>query len=184
MTPKPLPSTEILRRLLRYNKRTGALTWRKRPPEAFANKRAAAVWNGRFAGTPALACKMTNGYLHGCVLGHYVLAHRAIWKLVTGEEPVEIDHDNGDRSDNRWKNLADGTRATNMRNRGLSRNNTSGVCGVVWKPATRRWEAFINDGKRLYLGCFTDKESAVAARVRAERRFGFHPAHGRRARHV
>lgn len=181
MAPKILPPAEVLRKLLRYDPETGLLTWLPRPVESFKSRRAFAIWERRFVGKLALNSLMANGYRHGAINYETFLAHRVIWKLVTGVEPEEIDHINGDRSDNRWLNIRNGSRNDNMRNRGISSNNTSGVMGVMWQPGFARWEAFIDaNGKRKYIGRYRHIEDAIAARLKAERALGYHPNHGRR----
>ena len=51
----------------------------------------------------------------------------------------------------------------------VRRNNTSGVPGVDWWTAKRRWRASICfQGRRRYLGSYARFEDAVKARKRAE----------------
>ena len=48
-------------------------------------------------------------------------------------------------------------------------NNTSGVEGVYWSSDTKRWKAnILLNGRRLHLGCFKEKEDAIATRKKAE----------------
>lgn len=55
--------------------------------------------------------------------------------------------------------------------RRLGPRNTSGVVGVHWEAARRRWYASISVGDRsIYLGRFETKEAAIAARLSAEGR--------------
>ena len=130
-------------------------------------------WNSRWAGKPAATCKK-DGY-------HYVhfnyrteLAHRLAYKIMTGQDPVEIDHIDGNRSNNKWSNLKNGTRTDNLRNLALKRANKSGYHGVAFSKRQQRWTAYIT------LGAFDSKEEAVAARKKAEAFLGFHPNHGGR----
>jgi HNH endonuclease len=91
----------------------------------------------------------------------------------------EIDHINGDRSDNRWENLRDATHAENHRNMRISKRNTSGRVGVSWGKAQQQWQAYISmDGKLLHLGFFGSWDDASSAREAAERHLGFHANHG------
>lgn len=54
-------------------------------------------------------------------------------------------------------------------NKGLSSNNTSGVTGVSFNKNDGKWVAYIyRDWKRYYLGSFSSKEEAVAARQQGE----------------
>ena len=109
-------------------------------------------------------------------------AHRLIWKYVHGEEPDYIDHINGDKHDNRIENLRNVDNAENLRNRAVSRNNNSGVMGVIWQKKIGRWVAYMHvKGKYKHIGCHTDFFEAVCARKSAERKHGFHINHGRAA---
>ncbi len=50
--------------------------------------------------------------------------------------------------------------------------NTSGLLGVVWDKAIAKWRPrFVDGGKTLYLGVYSDWFEAVAARKSAEARF-------------
>lgn len=179
-----LPPKEELDRLLRYEPTTGRLFWRKRAEDMFTDgghsaAHTCAKWNSRFAGKEALT-KVNLGYRCGRLNYRYVLAHRVIWKLMTGEEPVEVDHIDGDRANNRWKNLRHVTSAGNNRNAARRSDNTSGVVGVVWHKRRRKWMAGTSiGGKYQFLGLFNDFDEAVAARKAAERLSDFHPNHGR-----
>ncbi len=47
--------------------------------------------------------------------------------------------------------------------------NASGWVGVTWEPRQRKWCATLRvKGQLLHLGSFTDREAAIAARVRAQ----------------
>lgn len=187
MNKMPLPSQEVLRQLLEYDPETGALTWKERGPEWFAAgkhspKHRCKIWNTRYAGKPAITAQDGKGYLCGSILDRCVQAHRVIWKLVYGDEPDEIDHINGVRGENRIANLRAASRITNMRNKARSVTNTSGVTGVYWNRKACKWCAQIHSGGRaFFLGAFDDLNDAAAARKAGERKFDFHPNHGRAA---
>jgi hypothetical protein len=183
---KALPSQSVLHQLLRYERETGKLYWKERPVEWFtpsATRSAvhmAANWNAIYAGKSALDSPHSQGYLEGKLLGSRVLAHRVIFKMLHGTEPPEIDHDNGDKSDNRPLNLNGSAHATNMKNQKMRTDNTSGIVGVVWKKLENKWAASIGDGGRsIHLGVFSDFKDAVSARRAAEVARGYHPNHGR-----
>ena len=109
------------------------------------------------------------------------LAHRLVWLWHTAEWPAdEIDHINGDRLDNRIENLRVVTCQENHKNKKLPSTNTSGVMGVCFHKQAQKWEAYIKvDGKKKYLGLFTDWFEAVCARKSAENKYGYHENHGR-----
>lgn len=93
------------------------------------------------------------------------MAHRMVWLYMTGELPDrEIDHIDGDRSNNRWGNLRLATRKQNMENTGLFCTNTSGHRGVVWYRRNNKWGATVfHDGKRHFGGLFDSREQAATA---------------------
>lgn len=181
----PLPPREYLARRLSYDPATGVLLWRERPVSDFEGRkypaaRLAESWNGKNAGRPALNAPDGNGYLHGAIDGVKFKAARVIWKMMTGNDPDTIDHENGNRADNHWQNLKDGTSLDNQRNLKRAKNNKSGVTGVRQLP-NGRWKAEIQvGGMNCSLGVHATKEQAAAARHGAERFHHFKPGHGRR----
>lgn len=182
MADQMLPSQAVLNQFLRYEPDTGKLYWRERTDEMFTggDDRTHTVWNSRYAGKEAFITPNEKGYLYGSIHKQKMKAHRVIWKMVTGEEPDQIDHINGDTADNRWENLRDVEGWQNQRNMKRPKNNTSGQIGVSWDSARSLWAAEIwNRGKKHALGRFESFDDAVAARKAAQERFGFHPNHGR-----
>lgn len=172
--------------LLKYDSETGKLYWLERPVEMFADGGHLAQhncdkWNAKHCGKEAFYSRDGRGYLHGAIFGKIYSTHRVIWLFEKGEWPkLNIDHINGDKTDNRIENLRDVSTAENAKNTRRSSLNKSGVSGVSWYKASGMWRARIRDcGKEIHLGHFTDKESAVAARKKAEKDRGYHPNHGR-----
>lgn len=151
---KLLPSREELLRLFAYDPESGTLTWRANP---------------KFHGKPVGKCGTitARGYLHVGIRQNgkptYYLAHRLIWKMVTGDEPVfQIDHIDGDRLHNAWSNLRAATNGQNVWNSKLRRDNKTGFKGVHFKG--RKYRAAIKDGSRIrHLGCFDTAEEAALA---------------------
>jgi len=191
MATKPLPDQALLLKLLRYEPETGKLFWLPRPLEMFSDHGIGAElncrnWNRRYANREAFPCaspKGAKGYVQAQIFRGKYQAHRIIWKMVTGEEPDQIDHISGIRADNRFSNLRAVSCAENKRNLGIDKRNKSGCTGVLWHKAAGKWWASIQkDGQRHNLGLYENLENAVRARKAAERRLGFHPNHGRIAR--
>lgn len=181
MADKISPTPEQLRQLLRYEPESGKLYWRDRGQEWFADASRMKAWNTRCAGKEAFTSVHGEGYRCGRVLDKHKLAHRVVWAIQTGEWPAsDVDHIDGDRSNNAWANLRSVTRIENMRNAKRFKSNTSGHVGVWWSAATSMWIAEIKvGGEKLTIGSFDRIEDAAAARKTAEAQHGFHKNHGR-----
>ena len=108
-------------------------------------------------------------------------AHRLAFLYMTGSMPVEVDHINGVRDDNRWVNLRSTTRAENNRNKALYKNSASGICGVCWNKCAAKWHAHIKiDRKEHYLGYYDNIFDAACARMTAQNKLGlFSDRHGK-----
>jgi hypothetical protein len=176
---------EILRTLLYYDLTTGKLYWRYRTSDMCSNSgngaaANAARWNACFGGSEAFTGQNDKGYHTGSIYGKTYRASRVIWALFFGEWPDQVDHINGDKTDNRIINLRKVSHAMNQRNQGRYRNNTTGATGVLLRE--NRWLAQIKvSGKMKHLGSFDSFEQAATARKEAELQYGFHPNHGREA---
>lgn len=82
------------------------------------------------------------------------------------------DHINRDKTDNRKCNLRKATTAQNTKNASISKRNKSGVSGVRFNTRANKWVAYITcDYKRYNLGTFEDFDSAVRARLLAEKEY-------------
>ncbi len=102
--------------------------------------------------------------------GEYM--HRAILTPPTG---LFVDHLNGNGLDNRRVNLRLATTQENGRNRKRATNNRSGKTGVYFRANHNRWYADIKiGGKKIALGTFERLDDAVAARIEAEKQYGFY----------
>lgn len=103
-------------------------------------------------------------------------AHRLAWFYVHGQWPEhEVDHINGNKTDNRICNLREVTKKQNQENR-KNFNGKSGVRGVCWAESAGKWKAYIRHNKKLYnLGLFDSKEEAgAAAKAARDRLFTHH----------
>jgi len=119
----------------------------------------------------ALAGSLTNhGYFTIRIDGTAYQAHRLAWLYMTGEWPEhEIDHIDGNRLNNSWRNLRDVPRRINAQNmRSAKKTSKSGLLGVV--PYGGRWIARITaNRKEKHLGIFDTTEAAQAAYLSAKR---------------
>lgn len=175
-----IPTQARVRAYFNYDPKTGDLTHKERPRTEFGSA-ASYSTHLRRVGKTAGSINF-DGYRKICIDGSYHSAHRIIWLFVTGEWVVypdfEIDHRNGKRADNRWRNLRKATKSDNQKNGGQRVNNTSGVHGVNWKPRPHHksggWVARIWNGpKHVYLGFFDNLEHAAIARRAAEKALGY-----------
>jgi len=138
-------------------------------------------WNKRFSGARSSALNKQTGYEHVSIFGALYYAHRVSWAIYYGKWPKgHIDHEQGDRSDNRISKMRNVTQVENAQNMKRFCTNTSGVTGVTWDKAVDKWAAQIKvNYVTKNLGRFTNKSDAIAARKAAEVKYGFHPNHGR-----
>ena len=107
-------------------------------------------------------------------------AHRMAFLYMTGELPTEdVDHINGNGTDNKWNNLRAVSRSENGQNQRLQSRNKSGVTGVSYCNSRKRWLAGVHfNGNGIHLGRFKTIEEAIKAREDANFRLGFHVNHG------
>ena len=158
---------ERLKELFDYNPETGLLSNR-----ITRNSRAL---KGREAG-----CINERGYRQVWVDGTKYYEHRVIWCLVTGQRPVNIDHWNGIRSDNRWVNLREADRSQTCWN-AEGKGVLSAPRGVNRRGDRPKWRAQISArGRSYHLGDFdTIDEAQQAYRDAAKRLHGEFAFHNR-----
>lgn len=146
------PTASEVRNLFLYNEETGDLIWRRNKNRARAGQVA-----GYFD---------KKQYRDVMIDGRNYKAHRLIWVLKTGEwPPDQIDHKDGNPSNNRWDNLRLATNQQNHANRRRNKNNTTGYRHVVYRKDRPKspWHARITvNGRDLYCGSFVTPEEAAA----------------------
>ena len=94
--------------------------------------------------------------------------HRIAWFLYYKQDPgpLQIDHIDRDKKNNKISNLRLVTHQQNQFNVGTRSNSTSGVTGVCWHKGSRKWQAYGKlDKNKQYLGLFNSKDDAIAARA-------------------
>lgn len=156
-----------LKELLNYDENTGVFT------------RRISISNNSLAGD-VVGFDDGNGYIQIGVDGNQYRAHRLAWLYVKGEFTKKtIDHENHDRSDNKFNNLREASHSENCRNVSLSINNKSGFIGVTWDKERGKWYSSIRvNQKTKSLGRFVNLSDAVLVRIKAEEKYGFHLNHG------
>ncbi|MEC0237798.1 HNH endonuclease [Paenibacillus kribbensis] len=97
------------------------------------------------------------------------LLHRV---LTDAPDGLVVDHINHNTLDNRKSNLRVLTNAQNFQNmNGPYKNTKSGIRGVCWHKAARKWYASIKiNGKCKYLGVYDDIEEAEAVAKEARKK--------------
>ena len=150
---------ERLKELFHYDPETGVFTW-----IAPSTNR---IKPGRTAGAVT-----HQGYIEIQINGRKCGAHRLAWLYVNGKFPEhQIDHIDGNRTNNRINNLRDIPQEGNKQNRRfLSDRNTSGFLGVTFQKDIQKWVAGLSlNGKHTHLGVFKAPEEAHAAYLKAKR---------------
>lgn len=154
---------QSIREALDYDPITGRLTWRVN------------VGTRGFAGREAGHFDRHHGYMNVQVKGMGYRSHRVAWLLYYGNWPVgQIDHINGNKTDNRIVNLRDVTQSQNLFNKPSYSRATSPFKGVSYRKDNSKWRAVIQrDGKSLSVGHFLcEREAALAYNYAAEKLFG------------
>lgn len=159
-----ITTKQALSTWLQYDQETGIFT--------LAKVGTVRNWSRKKVGDAA-GCVEPRGYIVLRVQRRKYYAHRLAWLWCHGELPsdgADIDHINGDKSDNRICNLRLATRAQNNQNQ-KRRVCASGLKGAHMTKG--KWTSRITrpDGKQVYLGTFASKEDAHQAYVVAAEKF-------------
>lgn len=167
-------SIETLQTLLRLDPVSGRLYWRRRASELFSDnpgrggrEAAAARWNTAHEGKEATGVG-PKGYARVSIFARKYMAHRVVFAIMHGRWPTgEIDHIDGDRSNNRPTNLRE---ATSTQNAGNSRpqrriNRYSQYKGVTWAAHAKKWRAQAHGSGNscAHIGYFQSEEAAARA---------------------
>jgi hypothetical protein len=149
---------ELINMFLFYDKETGLFTWKRK-------------YNNRNVGDSA-GHTNKDGYIRISIFNGKYAAHRIAWVMEYNTYPKgQIDHINGNRSDNRIENLRDVSDRSNKFNRTVVLNRF-GVMGVHKPKKGNKYEARINlNGQQVTLGRFYTIEEAAACyeKAKAER---------------
>ena len=173
-THKKLPSLDLVRKIIKYDPNTGVLTWLHRDDDMFqkgkrTNNEIANVWNARNANKPA--GNFNGRYIIVRFYGIHYAAHRLAWLLYYEVDPeFQIDHIDGNKTNNKISNLREATKSENMMNRGAQKNSKSGIKGIMFEEKRGKWKAEITlNRKNYFLGRFYDLDEAIHARKEAEK---------------
>jgi hypothetical protein len=126
--------------LFNYDPDTGLLTWKVSRSNRIKIDQVAGSLQINHKGKP-----YENHYLHVNVGGRYHLVHRIVFEIMTGQvvpPDMQIDHKDGDGTNNRWKNLRFATRSQNMGNRNRNRSRKRDLPkGIDWHNRDRLFVA-------------------------------------------
>lgn len=123
MANKPLPPTEILRQLFRYDSKTGNLYWKDISIDFFKIMIESKIndkckkWNLKYANKEVCSKRKPEKVV--TIFGENYFYHRIVFAVVNGIDPKDymIDHVNGNNIDNRIENLEIVTPRQNQRRR-------------------------------------------------------------------
>ena len=129
-------TAERWRSMVDLDPETGIFTWKRRP----VTSKATTAWNNQWAGkrvrvsvyadpqTPGRKCKLIK------ITGRSYSVPRLVWLHVNGRWPIEeVDHKDGDWSNDSASNLRECTHSQNQMNKGPMRNNKLGIKGVGYR---------------------------------------------------
>ena len=155
----PLPAQELLTERYCYDASSGSLTWRIKSP------------NGRRRPGDPVGHFKSDGRLTVKISGTWYLGHRLIWRMVTGEDPgdLEIDHKDRNPRNNRFDNLRLATHNQNSFNR-ISRIRTEQLPRGVARSGNKFRARIVVDRSWIYLGLFDTAEAAHHAYLAAARK--------------
>lgn len=177
-----------IRAVIAYDPDAGVFTWKVTTGQKVAGRAVGWLDKKGYVNLTIYFPKRIESSVAGKNNKYGAKANRIAWLLAYGEAPqkdIDIDHINGNRSDNRISNLRAVSRAANLQNRHNKRNKdgyvaTSAMLGVsLVKKAeaagTRnRWRASITvNGKARNLGHYASEEAAYAVYLEAKRKL--HP---------
>ena len=151
-----------------FEYREGKLYWKSKPSKTCNIK------IGDEAGY-----KNAQDYMAVGLYGRKYKNHRIIFFMHHGYVPDEVDHIDGNTLNNKIENLRAANHAENMFNKKSYVNSTSGIKGVSWHKAAKKWYVQIRSNqKHLFQGLFNDLELAELVAIEARNKY-----HGKFARH-
>lgn len=141
---------EYLREYFHYNRGEGTISWKK--------TKSLKKIVGRAAGG-----KDANGYMRTQLNRKPLYMHHVVWCMENNEWPpstkYQIDHINGNRSDNRISNLRLVSQRDNLLNTFVHRGGR--LPGCSFNIGNKKWlSQILIKGKRVHIGYFkTEKEA-------------------------
>ena len=150
-----------LKQVLDYNPETGVFTWIKSTSNM--------VKVGRIAGSYTKGANR----IYIKVFGKRYMAHRLAWFYVHGAFPrMQIDHIDGNSSNNALSNLREATNSQNGQNKRKARKDCiSGLAGAHYNKRRNKYLARIKINKEvIYLGSYATMQEAHNVYITAKRK--------------
>jgi hypothetical protein len=172
---------EILKELIHYDPDTGIFTWKERGIKWFKRSSNCKWWNSRYSNKQAGHIHENSGmvYIVIRVLKTRYQGHQLAILYEKGDFVKEVDHIDGDGTNNKIKNLREVTHLENSKNQKLRKNNKTGFNGIDYR--NKKYKVRIGDNcERLWIGTYDTLEEAIEARKEAEIKYGYHENHGRK----
>jgi hypothetical protein len=150
--------------------------------ELFEYRDGTLIWKvtrnvGKIAGT----LDTSTGYWRINIDKKMYRLHRMIFLYHNGylTDGLQVDHIDMERTNNRIENLREVTNAQNQHNTKRNATNNTGVKGVAWHKAKKKYKVTVSlNSKSIHLGYFDDLEEAKAAAIAGREKY-----HGTFARH-
>jgi hypothetical protein len=112
------------------------------------------------------SCFYNQGYAWVRINGKQILMHR----FIMGNPSFDIDHLNGDKLDNRRKNLRVCNASQNAANAKKRKGCSSKYKGVSWDKVKKNWMVYANG---IYIGRFSNElQAAKTYDLKAKELFG------------
>lgn len=161
-------STELARELFDYNPDTGMLSWKI--------ARSNVVKIGQII--KGFASDKRRRYAR--VDGKMYAVHQLIWIWHGRDLSGEVDHRNGDNTDNRIDNLRIATSSQNKYNIGVRSDNKLGIKGVSYIKRLNKYHVQVMANKKKVVNLYID-DIELAELVAIEARDKYHGAFARHA---
>lgn len=144
---------EYLKEILDYNPSTGVFIWKKKTSPA------SRISIGSIAGAPNTKYKYIEITIHRTVYK----AHRLAWLYTYGKWPSrQIDHIDGNRENNKLKNLRDVTARKNQQNR--LEHRLGHLVGTSFRKDNKMWQStIVINKKKHHIGFYSTAKKAHMA---------------------
>ena len=157
LTPIEIPVEQILKRYS-YDPVSGKFTRLKKTP------------------TQPAGSVVMHGVMPYCRIGcggRFYLAHRVAWAIVYGSVEGNIDHIDGNKTNNAISNLRIAAQDINSQNIRFSKKNSkTGLLGAHFNKKQNAYNAQIRaNGKIIHIGSYKTAEAAHRAYLEAKRIF-------------